>query len=167
MREAVAPNAPNQPSARRAAPIAAELADQADALFQAFRTIRRRVLARPLGMDAIPGSHLELLNLVRRRPGLRVREAAQTLRLASNTVSTLAGQLADNGLLERRRDEGDHRGVRFFLTTAAQTELADWRDQRLELLAAALADLQPTERQRIAAALPAIARLVEAIRSRT
>jgi len=147
--------------------MAAELAEQADALFRAFRAIRRRVLARPLGLEALPGAHLELLNLVRRQPGLRVREAAQMLRLASNTVSTLAGHLADAGLLERRRDERDHRGIRFFLTAAAQTELTGWRDERFDLLAAALADLHPSDRQRIAVALPALVRLVETIRSRT
>lgn len=146
---------------------ARELAEQAEALFRAFRVIRRRVLARPLGMDTQLGSHLELLNLVRRQPGLRVRDAARALRLASNTVSTLAGQLEQAGLLERRRDDQDQRGVRFYLTTDAQAELADWRDRRLDLLTDALAELDPSESQRIVAALPALAHLVEAVRART
>lgn len=146
--------------------MAAELGEQADALFRAFRAVRRQVLARPLGMEALPGSHLELLNLVRSQPGLRVGGAAGTLRLASNTVSTLAGHLEQAGLLERRRDERDQRGVRFFLTTAAQAELAGWRDQRLGLLAGALSDLDAAERQHIAAALPALEHLVDAVRAR-
>ena len=144
---------------------AAVLADQAEALFRTFRVVRRRVIARPIGMVGLPGAHVELLNLVRRMPGLRTREAAQHLRLASNTVSTLAGHLEGAGLLERRRDEADRRGVRFYLTSAAAGELADWRDQRLGLLAQALTELGPADRAQITAALPALERLVGAVRT--
>lgn len=162
----VQPRDRRRPAGARTEAAATELAEQAEVLFRAFRVIRRRVLARPLGMEAQIGSHLELLNLVRRQPGLRVGDAARALRLASNTVSTLAGQLEQAGLLERRRDAKDQRGVRFFLTSTAQEELADWRDRRLDLLIDALAGLDPAERQRIAAALPALTHLVEAVRAR-
>ena len=143
---------------------AAELADQAESLFRAFRVVRRRVLARPIGMSEFPGAHLELLNLVRRYPGVRTREAAGHLRLASNTVSTLAGHLDQAGLLERRRDDNDRRGVRFYLTPAAADELADWRDQRLGLLTQALSALEPADRAQIIATLPALERLVDTVR---
>ncbi len=160
-----------RPRARRATPrlhgdahdAATGLADQAEALFRAFRVVRRRVIARPIGMVGLPGAHVELLNLVRRYPGLRTRDAAQHLRLASNTVSTLAGHLEGAGLLERRRDAADRRGVRFYLTTAAAGELADWRDQRLGLLAQALAELEPADQAQITATLPALERLVGAV----
>jgi len=145
---------------------AAALADQAESLFRAFRVVRRRVLARPIGMAGLPGAHLELLNLVRRYPGIGTRQAAGHLCLASNTVSTLAGHLDDAGLLERRRDDTDRRGVRFYLTPAAADELADWRDQRLGLLAQALSALDPADRAQITAALPALGRLVGAVRAR-
>lgn len=118
-------------------------------------------------MQTLPPSYLELLNLVRRRPGIRVGEAAQALRLASNTVSTLAGQLADAGLLERRHDDTDHRAVRFYLTAAADTELSEWRDQRLDLLAQALGRLEADDRARISAALPALGHLVTLVRQHT
>lgn len=145
----------------RTADVGAEaLAEQAETLFRAFRAVRRRVLARPLGLTSLPGSHLELLNLVRRQPGIRTGEAARTLRLASTTVSTLAHRLADAGLLERRRDASDHRGVQFFLASAAAAELADWRDQRLGLLRRALAELDPQDQAKIQAALPALGQLV-------
>lgn len=143
---------------------AVALADQAESLFRVFRVVRRRVLARPIGMAGLPGAHLELLNLVRRYPGVRTREAAGHLRLASNTVSTLASHLEDAGLLERRRDDTDGRGVRFYLTAAAADELADWRDQRLGLLAQALSALEPADRAQIIATLPALERLVGAVR---
>jgi DNA-binding MarR family transcriptional regulator len=139
------------------------LADDAEALFRTFRVIRRRLLGRPLGMEALPGSHLQLLNTVRRTPGLRVQEVASELGLAPNTVSTVAAHLVEGGLLERRRDQRDRRGVRFFLTDAANCQLAGWRDQRLALLATALATLSPGDRDQIEAALPALGRLVEAV----
>ncbi|MDA8281859.1 MAG: MarR family transcriptional regulator [Actinomycetota bacterium] len=165
-------SAPDRRDAKRSATsgtqaAAAELAEQAEVLFRAFRVIRRRVLARPLGMGAQLGSHLELLNLVRRQPGLRVREAARALRLASNTISTMAGQLESAGLLERRRDAEDQRGVRFYLTSTTQAELADWRDRRLDLLVDALAQLDAADRQRVTAALPALNRLVQTVRERS
>lgn len=144
---------------------AAVLAEQAEALFRAFRVVRRRVLARPIGMAGLPGAHLELLNLVRRYPGVRTRQAAAHLRLASNTVSTLASHLDQAGLLERRRDDNDGRGVRFYLTPAAAAELADWRDQRLGLLAQALNELDPVDRAQITATLPALGHLVAAVRA--
>lgn len=143
---------------------AAALADQAESLFRAFRVVRRRVLARPIGMAGLPGAHLELLNLVRRYPGVRTREAARHLHLASNTVSTLASHLDDAGLLERRRDDTDGRGVRLYLTAAAVDELTDWRDQRLGLLTQALSALEPADRAQIIATLPALERLVDTVR---
>ncbi len=139
---------------------AAALAEQAESLFTAFRALRRRVLVRPIGMAGLPGAHLELLNLVRRCPGARARDAARQLCVAPNTVSTLAGHLEQAGLLERRRDDTDRRGVRFYLTPVAAGELAAWRDQRLSLLSRSLAGLDPVGQEQIAAALPALERLV-------
>lgn len=144
--------------------IASSLTEEAEAIFRCFRVIRRRVLGPPIGMQTLPPSYLELMNLVRRHPGIRVGEAARTLRLAPNTVSTLARQLSGAGLLERCQDEGDHRGVRFCLTAVAQADLAKWRDQRLDLLAQALAELEPDDRAHINAALPALGRLVTFVR---
>ncbi len=157
---------PGRQGAHAPLAIASSLAEEAESLFLSFRVIRRRVLGRPLGMQSLPPSYLELLNLVRRQPGIRVGDAASTLRLASNTVSTLARALAGAGLLERRSDDGDHRAVRLHLTELAGSELSEWRDQRLELLADALAELDAQDRALVSAALPALGRLVGAVRKR-
>ncbi|MHB1533371.1 MAG: MarR family winged helix-turn-helix transcriptional regulator [Acidimicrobiales bacterium] len=140
-----------------------QLGDQAETLFRAFRVIRRRILGRPLGMQSLPPSYLELLAATRREPGLRVRHAAAMLYLASNTVSTMAGKLDDAGLLQRRRDGEDGRGVRLHLTLSAERQLSAWRDQRLDVLASALAELSPADRSHITDALPALHRLTAAI----
>nr|WP_232320542.1 MarR family transcriptional regulator [Rhodococcus sp. WMMA185] len=44
---------------------------------------------------------MELARLLRRRPGISVADAAAGLGLAANTVSTLARQIVDAGLVER------------------------------------------------------------------
>ena len=147
--------------------IASGLTEEAESLFLSFRVIRRRVLGRPLGMQFLPPSYLELLNLVRRHPGIRVGEAARSLRLASNTVSTLARAISEVGLLERRPDDADQRVVRMYLTELAALELAEWRDRRLDLLVCALGDLDAEDRLLISAALPALGRLVGAVRGQT
>ena len=53
--------------------------------------------------EPLPTAQSELLRLVAARPGISVAEAARELRLAPNTVSTLVGRLADQGLLSRER----------------------------------------------------------------
>lgn len=161
-RLAEVPAAPGPP----ATPIAALLADDAEAVFRAFRVIRRRVLGRPVGMQWLPPSHLEVLAATRRAPGARIGDVAATLRLASNTVSTIAVDLDEAGLVERRRDDQDHRGRRLFLTGAAEAQFSHWRDLRLELLESSLAGLAPADRDRISAALPALGHLVEALQER-
>ena len=166
---AARPRLPASTEHREPAPaaIASGLTEEAESLFLSFRVIRRRVLGRPLGMQLLPPSYLELLNLVRRNPGIRVGDAARSLRLASNTVSTLARAISEAALLERRPDDDDQRVVRLYLTELAAVELAEWRDRRLDVLACALADLDAEDRLLISAALPALGRLVGAVRGQT
>ena len=75
------------------------------------RAVRRRA-ARPVELSVLTGAQLELVRLLRREPGVSIADAAARLRVAPNTVSTLVGQLADAGVLERRIDEADRRVVR-------------------------------------------------------
>jgi DNA-binding MarR family transcriptional regulator len=60
-----------------------------------------------------------LLGVVRRQPGMSVSDAATTLRLAVNTVSTLVAQLVDAHMLIRETDPADRRFARLRLTRAA------------------------------------------------
>src|ERR1700689_5709826 len=78
--------------------------DLLEALAAIRRAIRRRV-GRPAELSVLTGAQLEVVRLLRREPGVSIADAAARLRVAPNTVSTLVGQLADAGVLERRSDE--------------------------------------------------------------
>ncbi|NGM16105.1 winged helix-turn-helix domain-containing protein [Verrucosispora sp. WMMA2044] len=131
-----------------------------DALSDLHRVLRRRALQRT-GRAALPDAQVEVLRLVQRQPGISVREAAARLGTAANTVSTLVGELTTAGLLRRDRDPADRRTVRLALTEVAYERIAAYGRYRRELLAAALADLDATDRERLRTAVPALSRLAD------
>jgi len=138
----------------------------ADDLFTAVGQLRRhgrRLGGGPFPAGALSGAQVELVRLVRRRPGLSVAEAAAELALAPNTVSTLVGQLAEAEVLTRVTDPQDRRVARLALTTPAKERVERWRDQRAAATAAAIADLDLSERAALERAVPIIARLAAAL----
>lgn len=126
----------------------------------ALRRQLRRTVGRPWPTVELTGSQVELVRLVRREPGRTVSEAADRLGLAPNTVSTLVRQLTEAGLLRREPDPADRRMARLHVTAAARRRIEGWRDHRTELLAQALDRLDPADRDALAAAVPAMSRLV-------
>jgi DNA-binding MarR family transcriptional regulator len=103
---------------------------------------------------------LELLRFVEAEPGTGVAAAARALRLAGNSVSTLVNQLVAAGLLCREVDPTDRRAARLALTDAAAGRLAAWRRARGELVGTALDRLSAADQAAVAAALPALRRLL-------
>jgi DNA-binding MarR family transcriptional regulator len=142
-----------------APPMARELTQTLGRLRRAIRQ-RTRLEWRT---SPLPEAQLELLRLVRAQPGLRPRAAARALGVLPNTVSTLLKSLEGMGLMERRRDGDDARGVRLHLTAAARARIATWQDQRQAVVAAALDTLEPDDRAAIAASLAALGRLAQAL----
>jgi DNA-binding MarR family transcriptional regulator len=133
----------------------------ADTIGRVKRAMRHRMRLE-LGAS-LPEAQLELMRLVRLEPGLRVQDAAGGLGVAPNTVSTLVKQLTAAGMLERRPDRADGRVTRLFLTTAARARWALRRDRRESVVRGALGQLTADERAAIAAALPALNRLVQVL----
>jgi len=132
--------------------------DVAADLFAAISVIRRtarRAARQAWTQQPLPPAQSELLRLAAARPGLTVAEAAQELRLAPNTISTLVGRLTDAGLLSRERSAQDGR------TDKANRRLAEFRDLRAELAGRALVQLPDQDRQALARAIPALLRLAE------
>ena len=127
----------------------------------AIRRVARRALRSAAYAEPLSPSRSELLRLAARRPGLSVAEAAQELRLAPNSVSTMVSQLAADGLLDRGRAEGDGRMVRLSVTDKGAARVAQWRDVRAELTGRALDTLSDADRQSLRQALPALTRLAE------
>jgi DNA-binding MarR family transcriptional regulator len=134
----------------------------ADELLTTMASIRRsaRLLARrPLELSTLTGSQVDLVRLLRRRAGISVAQAAEELRLAPNTVSTLVRQLSDAGLVRRSPDSHDRRVVRLELAAEMQAKVDAFRDRRVAALSAAMASLDPSERARLAEAIALLRRL--------
>jgi DNA-binding MarR family transcriptional regulator len=127
----------------------------------AIRRVARRAVRGSAYAEPLPPARSELLRLAARRPGLSVAEAAQELRLAPNSVSTMVSQLAADGLLRRGRAAGDGRMVRLTVTGKGEARVAQWRDVRAEATGRALETLDEADRRSITLALPALARLAE------
>jgi DNA-binding MarR family transcriptional regulator len=123
------------------------------------RRLRRRARA-VIGGEPLTGSQIELLRLVEGQPGIGVRDAAATLHLAPNTVSTLVGGLVALGMLDRAPDPDDRRAARLVLTAAAAERIRRWRDERDRLLAGALGELDGADTTALRASLPALGRLL-------
>jgi DNA-binding MarR family transcriptional regulator len=136
----------------------------ADAFLAAAASIRRslrRQAGRPVEFGSLTGSQLELVRLLRRRPGISVADAAKELRLASNTVSTLVGQLIGAGLVVRHIDPSDRRIARLELAEEIYGKVMAWRDRRTVVFGEAIASLPPDDRLSLARALPLLARLAD------
>ncbi len=127
----------------------------------AVRRTTRRAVRHASPTEPLPATRSELLRLTVSRPGISVAEAARELRLAPNTVSTIVGALAAQGLITRGRSRADGRTVRLNPTNKARQRLAQWRDLRAELAASALAGLPAGDREVLVAAIPALIRLAE------
>lgn len=131
----------------------------ADRLLAALGSIRRnarRRAQRPSVLSTLTDAQVELVRLVRRRPGITVNEAADSLNLASNTVSTLVGQLTTMDILSRDLDPHDRRVARLALRPGLRSKVDAWRDRRHSVLAAAIDGLPDHERSSLVAALPAL-----------
>ncbi len=152
--------------AAAATPAAAPAAARAEAaeLLAAISAVRRsarRAVRHASASEPLPPARGELLRLVVSRPGIGVAEAAQELHLAPNTVSTLVGKLADQGLLSRERSQPDGRSVQLEATGKGQARIEEFRDLRAELAGRALAELAGADRQALRHAIPALVRLAE------
>jgi DNA-binding MarR family transcriptional regulator len=131
-------------------------------LFTAIGVIRRtarRAARQAWARQPLPPAQSELLRLTAARPGLTVAEAAEELRVAPNTISTLVGRLTEAGLMNRDRSAHDGRTALLTATDKAQQRLAEFRDLRAELAGEALTRLSPQDQRALARAVPALLRL--------
>jgi DNA-binding MarR family transcriptional regulator len=126
-----------------------------------LRRAARRSARQAWAQQPLPPAQSELLRLAASRPGIAVADAAQELRLAPNTVSTLVGRLVTRELLTRHRGSADGRSVFLTVTGKAHERIAGYRDLRAELTQDAMAHLAPEDIDALASAVPAMLRLAE------
>jgi DNA-binding MarR family transcriptional regulator len=148
---------PGHPLTTHAEVLADELLATARLLWQATYAPP----TRPGGaFDKLRPRHVQLLQVLTRRPGLSVRAAAECLSMRPHNVSTLVTDLVNAGLVERRADPADRRVARLHPSDAAR-EQVDALDRELRAtLVGALRRLTDVDRGRIGAAMPALHRVV-------
>ncbi|MBV9060666.1 MAG: winged helix-turn-helix transcriptional regulator [Pseudonocardiales bacterium] len=126
------------------------------------RLIRRRVPTEACG-PPLRGAHVELLQVIKKQPGIGIASAGRALHLAANSVSTLVNQLIDIGMLERQTAPDDRRAARLWLTDTAKQQLEAFRQVRVDLVAEGVAGLPDTDRQALTKAVPALRALLAAL----
>lgn len=126
------------------------------ALVRLARELRRET--EQLGVTARQAT---LLWLVRSRPGLSLRALAEEEGISAPSLSGHLDRLEAAGLVERVRSEGDRRRVGVVLTPAGERLLRRIRTRRTTWLTDRLEGLAPEELDAVAAAIPALRRLVE------
>ena len=135
------------------------VADLVARLRRAMRkAARARIPAMPLSV-----AQLELLSLVQEHPGARPGDLAGLLRLAANSVSTLANAMVSAGMLDRTPGPTDKRTVEFSLTPQGAQFVGQWRTTNSGLLLSAIAALDAQDQRVLAEALPVLERLVAII----
>jgi DNA-binding MarR family transcriptional regulator len=91
---------------------------------------------------------------------MRLTELAAAEHVTQPAMTQLVSRLERDDLAERRGHPDDRRLVMVHVTDAGRRLIAGRRSARAEQLTALLAQLTPDERTAIAAALPAIDRLI-------
>ena len=117
----------------------------------------RRELA-PLGITA---GQAALLHAIRTHAGIGVRDLADREGVSPPRVTAAIDRLEADGLVRRTRSGTDRRRVCLEVTDDGLRVLRSARRRRTAWLAARLAALEPGERGSLAAALPALRRLLE------
>jgi DNA-binding MarR family transcriptional regulator len=138
---------------------ARELTDTVTQLRRALRAGIRSDIA----WETLPMAQVELLQSLAESAPARVNDLAERLRLAQSTVSGLIGQMMAAGLVDRETDPDDRRAAVVTVTDAGARKLAEWEEAHVRRIGRALARLEPGERARIAAALPALRHLTEVL----
>jgi DNA-binding MarR family transcriptional regulator len=129
-----------------------EIQQKADELLGVMASLRRSgglLARRPVELSSLTGSQIDLVRVILRRPGVSVNQAAEELRLAPNTVSTLVRQLTEQRLVVRRVDPVDRRVARLDLTPAMRRKVAAFRDRRVASLVGAIRRLPLRDQRRV------------------
>ena len=119
-----------------------------------------RLLIRETAGTGMSRTSLSVLATLRDAGTARITELAETEHVAQPSMTTLVSRLEKQGLVQRRADPQDGRAVAVVLTPAGRAELERMTAARIELLAHRLESLTPGERTALAAALPALDRLI-------
>lgn len=135
--------------------------DLGDAISRLNARLRRDVVEAGVSL-----ARARTLATLDREGARRLTDLALAEQVAQPTMSALIARLETDGLVSRAGDETDGRTVVVSITGAGRRCLARLIQRRSETLARALHDLPASDRAAIAAALPALARLLTTMEER-
>ena len=130
--------------------LASELDAHLIALWKAVGRVQRHELSRTAG---------SVLASLRDGGPQRITALAASEAVAQPTMTTLVGRLERDGLVARGGDPDDARAVLVSLTPEGLMRLKRIREARAAAIDARLAELDPDEREALAAAMPALEKL--------
>jgi DNA-binding MarR family transcriptional regulator len=136
------------------------------ALAEVVARLRRAMRRAARGADPdnpLSVAQLELLSCIGENPGARPSRLAQLLKLAPNSVTTMANGLRARELVTRTGGGEDRRTVALALTPAGESAVRQWQAHNAEILHAATERLHPAWQHLLTASLPALRELVAAI----
>ena len=117
-----------------------------------------RILRQQADLGLTP-SQITALATVGREGPLTLGALADTEHVTPPSMTKIVERLEGLGLIERRADPVDRRRVLAAVTPAGETALATARARKDALLSTRIAELDPDERARLAAALDVLDRL--------
>src|SRR5919109_389319 len=104
-----------------------------------------RELRRETAAFGVTGSQAALLNMIRKSPGIGVRELAARERIAPASMSVSVARLEKAGLVRRTADPLDRRRQALWVTEEGHRILRSVRTRRTAWLAARLNRLPPEQ----------------------
>ena len=139
---------------------------RADGLAEGIARLRRAL--RRGARVASPGNslavaQLELLSALAEHPGARPGQLARLLHMRPNTVTTIVNALTAQGMISRSTPEGDRRAIELTITDAGQRAVHAWQATNAAVLHLALSTLPAAQRRALAAAVPALDALAQAV----
>lgn len=120
-----------------------------------------RELRREVHHLGVTGGQATMLALIARRPGLSLRELAESERVSGAAMTGHVDRLEKAGFVRRVRDEGDRRRIGLELTREGTALLRKVRSHRTAWLAERLKQLDPEKVERIDEAVEALAELMD------
>ena len=147
------------PTATRLSPRSGTRAGLADELLVMVTRLARRL--RRLADDGISPTMRSILNTLEKHGPLTHGDLAQAERVKPPTITAAVDRLEQDQLVVRERCDQDRRVTRVQITDAGRDLLAEGRRQRTAYLERRLRALSAEDRAALAAAAPALERLLD------
>ena len=120
-----------------------------------------RELRREATAFGVTGSQAALLNMIRKSPGIGVRELAGRERISPASMSVAVARLEKAGLVRRTDDPVDRRRQALWVTDRGDRILRSVRTRRTAWLAARLSQLPPEKLEAVFNAIEPLSDLLD------